>query len=330
MNTVPLHPALERDLKLIDLPRGHFSVSAANAWNRCAKAFENRYWLKFPELKGTALILGSAVHGAIEFSDRAQTRTGARLTAEEVGQQAMELVPILIAEAQESGTVEWRKLKESVWDLVPAKTKGKMKKVKIGTKESDETIDDLREDARVLASAYEDQLGPTVDALFAEQEFTLPFEKAGVLLKGYVDLGTKDARIIDRKTGRRREKDHKWEALRSGQLTLYQWAIEELGMAVKGLEIHRGTLTGKGKDRKAAWEPSVTAPRTREQIEDFLSNLEKTVTLAKTGVYPMADDPRTCAMCGFRKICKPHWMLKGEGEEENDATSAETVEGGES
>lgn len=319
-----IRKAARDDLPLYDLPNGYVSHSSIGSHSRCMKQYEFRYHMHAPELIGTGLTLGSAVHLALEFSDVEQIRTGKRWTPQQAGSQAAEAVPMLIQDAIAKGnTIEWRAWKETHPDF-----KGKKRKSKDDPPfpkiEVNETEAMLAADAYALAAAYELEIGPLIRAVAAEVEYKIPFPEHGITARGFIDTildvtlpGQPVVRgvITDRKTGRRYEKAHADEAKRSTQITRYDGAAVEMTIPSGGVQIHRGTVS---KDGTATWRMTPIEPRrTRDQIQSLLMNDGMRAQLMRTGIYPKTEDGRTCGFCGYRKICKPDWYA-GEAPEGDD------------
>lgn len=326
------------EIALSDLPNGYLSHSAEGTHSRCPKQYEFRYHMHAPELIGTALVLGSAVHLALEFSDVNQIRLKDRWSPQQAGDQAAEALPMLIADHQEKGnTIEWRTWKER-------KPEDKGKRRKKGDPEFEkieivETLASLQQDAFALAHTYEVQVGPLIEALSAEVEYKIPFDEYGITVRGFIDVilnirmsadpkvdhlqALKDGlpmilhpRVVtDRKTSRRYEKGYTEEAVRSLQLTKYQRPAELMGVDPSGLQIHRGTVN---KEHEAIWRLTAVSPlRTRDQVDGVLRNGASRAQLIRTGVFPMTEDPKTCGMCGYRKACKP-FVYAGETPDEEE------------
>jgi CRISPR/Cas system-associated exonuclease Cas4 (RecB family) len=278
-------------IELKELPKEHLSYSAITTFIRCGHQYRLRYWDGRKGPVGSSLVLGSAIHGALEYASKEQLRTGARPPSAELVEYVRGILAIEVAQAEaRSGfPVDWKEGKGLEW-------------------------------AKLMVAngvtAYEDTVGKTLKPVLVEHGFTIGFQNVEYKLVGFLDIWDADSVVWDIKTSQK--KMSPMTAVMSDQLTGYQIGLEEEGRIPAGLGIQAIILKAKGAEVQVIGDPANPGkpckPRTRAQLQDYLTNVNTVALSIKAGLYPKANDFRVCSWCEYRMECHPEWFPAGTAE----------------
>jgi CRISPR/Cas system-associated exonuclease Cas4 (RecB family) len=175
---------------LLDLPRDHISVSQIRMYLRCPAQYYFHYVENIKVPSSGPLVLGKAVHAALEyyFWEKIFIGTGAQLDD----------VLDVYSEAFEKERLD------AVW--------------------GDEDPSKAKDEGAELIKLYLTETAPQVIPLAVEKKFEVPI--AGTVLLGYIDLITTDGKIIDHKVVSKTPSENKIKE--DIQLTAYAMAYREL------------------------------------------------------------------------------------------------------
>lgn len=191
-----MQPALKQPLittppeKVLELPRDHISVSQLRMYLRCPAQYYFNYVKDIKVPSSGPLVLGKAVHAALEYYFWEKIFIG-------TGAQSADVLDVY-SEAFEKERLY------AVWDDEdPSKTK-------------DEGVE--------LIKLYLAETAPQVIPLAVEKKFEVPV--AGTVLLGYIDLITADGKIIDHKVVSKTPPENK--VREDIQLTAYAMGYREM------------------------------------------------------------------------------------------------------
>ena len=242
-----------------------FSVSKLKCYLRCPAVYYYRYLLGLHPPPTSNMMLGTAIHGAIEQNYRKKKETRKDLP---------------VSDVQELFSANFNYLKGQVlWE--PGEVPGKIK---------DEGVK--------LLELYMTELAPKIMPDLVEEVFQVKFENCSYIFKGIIDLVTEENLLIDHKTSGRSpipEAVHK-----DLQCTAYS-----LGLRYKTKRIEKGIAFDyivRGKTPKLV---RVETSRTQADIDHFLQLLGQVMTSIEQGFFYPNSTGQFCSakMCQFWSEC---------------------------
>lgn len=242
-----------------------FSVSKLKCYLRCPAVYYYRYILGLYPPPSSNMMLGTAIHGAIEHNFRKKKETHQDLP---------------VSDVQEFFSANFNYLKGQVlWE--PGEVPGKIK---------DEGVK--------LLELYLTELAPKIMPDLVEDVFHVKFENCSCIFKGIIDLVTEEALIVDHKTSGRSpipEAVHK-----DLQCTAYS-----LGFRFKTKRIEKGIAFDylvRGKNPKLV---RVETSRSQSDIDGFLRLLGRVMTAVQEGLFYPNSTGQFCTerMCQFWSEC---------------------------
>lgn len=247
------------------------SISATKLFMQCSAAYKFRYIDRIAVPMTSALALGRAIHGAVEFAFRAML-SGTVLPIEAAQEAAREDLDACEAEGL--------RLKDT------------------------ETLDGLKDWATRAVETYLAAVPKDWRPVAVEETFQVPIvhpatgECLDCDLTGKLDLVLDDWAVVDHKTAKRLDPD---EIDRSIQFSAYHYA-----KAVQGKEPPKfvvGTIV-KNKTPKAEFVETRRTWQDHAFLFRVIEGVSKTLGAIEAGHAPFAPHPGTaCRWCDFRAHC---------------------------
>ena len=157
----------------------------------------------------------------------------------------------------------------------------------VGIDWGDDTKEIVIDDSARMIDTYYDEVGKKIKPKEVAQRFEIEFENVEWKLVGEVDIVEK--KVVDWKTTARRYAEDYF--VFDEQLKIYK-LVHNLAT-----EIH--AIVRKKKDveiQLLRYDYNVTT--------ELLKDVEKVVTLIKTGIFYKTNDYMKCSWCGFKEICQ--------------------------
>jgi len=242
-----------------------FSVSKLKCYLRCPAVYYYRYILGLHAPPTSNMMLGSAVHAAIEFNYRKKLESGKDLP---------------LGDVKEFFTANFNYSKGQVlWE--PGEVPGKV----------------MDEGVRML-ELYHTELAPTITPTLVEQVFQVRFENCRIVFKGIIDLVTDGSLIVDHKTSGRTPTAESID--KDLQATAYS-----LGLRYMRKTIETGIAFDYIIRCKQPKIVRFNTSRTQADIDNFLKLLGQVMTSVQAGIFYPNSTGQFCSakMCQFWDEC---------------------------
>ena len=166
-----------------NLPIEHWSASSFSLFQRCPRAWQQRYVQKRRERPGEALLVGSTLHKVVEANFKRKMESHADLPLTTLLEFFSTAFPVVVEEEEKRAKVE------TAWDTSP---------------------EDANERGRGLLAAYMNQVAPRIQPIAVEQMLSVEIGLA-VPITGRLDIETEKV-VIDLKSGKtaRRKPKEDW------------------------------------------------------------------------------------------------------------------------
>lgn len=245
------------------LPAAYLSVSQVKLYLSCPLKYRFRYVDRIRKPVPAALILGGAVHKAVEANYRQKMSSGRDMAVDT---------------AQDVFTAAWDEAvrQDVAWE--------------------DEDPATLKHQGAALVGLYMREVAPGIQPVAVEEQFFIDFSNVEYGFMGYMDVVTADERVRDTKTAKRSPEAD--AADREMQLTAYALGYKTLyGAYPKSLGLDVLVAT------KAPKVVSLDTVREARDTNRFLGLVGRVARCIGLGLYYPNPTGWLCKVCEYEREC---------------------------